>query len=205
MRALHGELALNDWLIAQGDLVLRDRPPDVVALEQCEIDWERTRAWAGAAGAIHLNIAGREPLGAIPAAEADRVRAQLAERLRRLSDPEGQPALEVQRPETLYATAHGVAPDLIATCTRPGWRTTAAVGLGLWAESRAEQRKYTAGRLDTAYETPDGFLLIYDPRNLGGGRQLDDASILDVAPTLLALFGQPIPSRMRGRVIPGLW
>ncbi|HET9222759.1 MAG TPA: alkaline phosphatase family protein, partial [Roseiflexaceae bacterium] len=65
MQALHGELALNEWLIAQGDLALRYQPPGVVALDRCEVDWERTRAWAGEAGAIHLNVAGREPLGSI--------------------------------------------------------------------------------------------------------------------------------------------
>jgi predicted AlkP superfamily phosphohydrolase/phosphomutase len=205
MQALHGELALNEWLIAQGDLALRDQPPGVVALEQCEIDWERTRAWAGEAGAIYLNVAGREPLGSIPAGEAESARAELAERLRALVDADGRPLLDVQSPEALYATTHGIAPDLIAVCTRPGWRTTAAVGRGIWIESRAGQHQGSAARLDAAYETPDGFLLVYDPRNLGGGRQLDDATIYDIVPTLLALFGQPIPARMRGHAIPGLW
>jgi predicted AlkP superfamily phosphohydrolase/phosphomutase len=200
MQALRGELALNEWLIAQGDLALRHQPPGVVALEQCEIDWERTRAWAGEAGAIHLNVAGREPLGSIPIAEAESARAELAERLRALVDADGLPALEVQRPEALYGTTQGAPPDLIAACARPGWRTTAAVGLGVWAESRAGEPL-----LDAACETPDGFLLVYDPRNLGGGRQLDDATIYDIVPTLLALFGQPIPARMRGQVISGLW
>jgi predicted AlkP superfamily phosphohydrolase/phosphomutase len=205
MQALHGELALNEWLIAQGDLALRDQPPGVVALEQCEIDWERTRAWAGEAGAIHLNVAGREPLGSIPAGEAESARAELAYRLRALVDADGRPLLDVQSPEALYATTHGIAPDLIAVCTRPGWRTTAAVGRGIWIESRAGQHQGSAARLDAAYETPDGFLLVYDPRNLGGGRQLDDATIYDIVPTLLALFGQPTPARLRGQVIPGLW
>jgi predicted AlkP superfamily phosphohydrolase/phosphomutase len=164
MRALHGELGLNDWLIAQGYLALRHQPPGVVALEQCEIDWERTRAWAGEAGAIHLNVVGREPLGSIPAGEAERVRAELVERLRAVIDLDGQPALDVQRPEALYATTQGVAPDLIAISTRLGWRTTAVVGQGVWAESHGGQHQSTTARLDAAYETPEGFLLIYDPR-----------------------------------------
>jgi predicted AlkP superfamily phosphohydrolase/phosphomutase len=205
MQALHGELALNEWLIAQGDLALRYQPPGVVALDRCEIDWERTRAWAGEAGAIYLNVAGREPLGNIPAGEAEIVRAELAERLRALLDADGRPLLEVHRPEALYATTLGVAPDLIAVSARSGWRTTAAVGQGVWSESRAGEDHDSAARMDAACETSDGFLLVYDPRNLGGGRQLDDATIYDIVPTLLALFGQPIPARMSGHVIPGLW
>jgi predicted AlkP superfamily phosphohydrolase/phosphomutase len=205
MQALHGELSLNEWLIAQGDLVLRHQPPGLVALEQCEVDWERTRAWAGEAGAIYLNVAGREPLGSIPASELESARVELAERLRALVDADGHSALEVQRPEALYVTAQGVAPDLIAVSTRPGWRTAATLGAGVWAETRAVRRYNASAWLDAACATPDGFLLVYDPHNLGGGRQLDDATIYDIAPTLLALFGQPIPARMRGRVIPGLW
>jgi predicted AlkP superfamily phosphohydrolase/phosphomutase len=206
MQALLGELALNEWLIAQGDLALRTAPPGAAALEQCEVDWERTRAWAGEGGAIYLNVAGREPLGSIPAGEAARARAELAERLRALVDPAGQPALEVYRPEALYAAAQGVAPDLIVVSAQPGWRTTAVVGLGsVWVGGHSALGQDSAARLDAACETSDGFLLVYDPRNLGGGRQLDDATIYDIAPTLLALFGQPSPARMRGHVIPGLW
>jgi predicted AlkP superfamily phosphohydrolase/phosphomutase len=206
MQALHGELALNEWLIEQGDLALRDQPAGAATLEQCEIDWERTRAWAGEGGSIYLNVAGREPLGNIPADQLDSARAELANRLRALVDSDGRPALEVHLPETLYAATQGITPDLIAVSARPGWRTTATVGRGdVWVRTRADERQDAAGRLDAAYETSDGFLLVYDPRNLGGGRQLDDATIYDVVPTLLALFGLPAPARLRGQVIPGLW
>jgi predicted AlkP superfamily phosphohydrolase/phosphomutase len=206
MQALHGELALNEWLIAQGDLVLRTMPQSTATLEQCEVDWERTRAWAGEGGAIYFNVAGREPLGSIPADLAGRARAELAERLRALAGANGQPALEVYRPELLYTTTHGVAPDLVAVCAQPGWRTTATVGLGsVLMPMRASLYRDGATGHEMACETPDGFLMVYDTRNLGGGRQLDDATIYDIVPTLLALFGQPIPARMRGHVIPGLW
>ncbi|HEX9439657.1 MAG TPA: phosphodiesterase, partial [Roseiflexaceae bacterium] len=100
--------------------------------------------------------------------------------------------------ESLYAATQGIAPDLIAICARPGWRTTATVGRGsIWVGAGE-------ARLDAACETPDGFLVLYDPRNLGGGRQLDEATIYDIAPTLLELLAQPIPSRLRGTVIAGL-
>jgi predicted AlkP superfamily phosphohydrolase/phosphomutase len=197
-QALHGELALNEWLIAQGELALRSAPDGPATLEQCEIDWELTRAWAGDDGAIYLNVAGREPLGAIPADQVEQARTRLAAQLRALTDLDGTPAVEVYRPESLYAATQGVAPDLIAICARPGWRTTATVGTGsVWVGARE-------ARLDAACETPDGFLVLYDPRNLGGGRQLDEATIYDIAPTLLELLAQPIPSRLRGTAIAGL-
>lgn len=196
-QVLFGELALNEWLIAQGDLALHAMPTEPARLEQSAIDWARTRAWADDNGAIYLNVAGREPQGTIPPDQAEQVRRGLAERLLTLADHTGVPALEVYRPEALYTTTQGVVPDLIVACARPGWRTTALVGQGaVWLDTRA-------ARMDAASETSQGFLVIYDPHNLGGGRQIDDATVYDVVPTLLNLLGLPIPARLRGKVIPG--
>jgi len=202
-QALDGELALNDWLIEQGDLVLRARPAQPATLEECDVDWEHTRAWAGADGAIYLNIAGREPLGAIPAAEADLATENLAARLRALGGTEPAdappnatdllPGVKIYLPAALYATVRGVAPDLLAICTRPGWRPSRLIGRGSpWVHTGATP-------MDAAYESSSGLFVIYDPHNLSGGRELTGATIYDIVPTLLALLGQPIPSRLRGR------
>jgi predicted AlkP superfamily phosphohydrolase/phosphomutase len=196
--ALHGELALNEWLIAQGQLVLRSAPSGPLRLDQCDVDWEHTRAWAGDAGAIYLNIAGREPEGVVPNDQAEMTRARLAEQLRALRAPNGQPALDVYRPEALFSARQGVAPDLLVACVQPGWRTTADVGLGgVWRSARSAD-------MDAAGDTAEGFLIVYDPRSVGGGRKLDDATIYDIVPTLLTLLDQPIPARLRGNIIPGL-
>jgi arylsulfatase A-like enzyme len=55
--------------------------------------------------------------------------------------------------------------------------------------------------MDSACESPTGFFIIYDPRNLGGGQELEAATLYDIAPTLLALLDQPIPPRLRGRAL----
>jgi predicted AlkP superfamily phosphohydrolase/phosphomutase len=204
-QALDGELALNDWLIEQGDLVLRTRPDRPATLEECDVDWARTRAWAGADGAIYLNIAGREPQGAIPAAEAEPAAENLSARLGALGGTEPaaappnavdlQPAVEVYRPATLYSTVRGVAPDLLAVCTRPGWRPSALIGRGWpWVHTSAVP-------MDAACESSSGLFVIYDPHNLSDRHELTGATIYDIVPTLLSLLGQPIPSRLRGRAL----
>jgi predicted AlkP superfamily phosphohydrolase/phosphomutase len=204
-QALDGELALNDWLIEQGELVLHARPDRPAGLEECAVDWARTRAWAGPDGAIYLNVAGREPRGGIPAADADAAAEDLAARLRALAGPESSdapqaagerlPEVEVYRPAALYAAVRGVAPDLLAVCTRPGWRPSALIGRGSpWVLTEAVP-------IDAACESPSGLFVIYDPHNLGGGRDLAGATIYDIVPTLLALLGQPIPARLRGRAL----
>lgn len=204
-QALDGELALNDWLIEQGELVLHAAPRRPATLAECEVDWARTQAWAEADGAIYLNVAGREPHGVIPSANADAAAESLAARLRALAGPDtadvpGAPgersaAIEVYRPAGLYAAARGIAPDLLVVCTQPGWRPSALIRHEpAWVST-------VAAPMDAACESPSGLFVIYDPHNLGGGRDLAGATIYDIVPTLLALLDQPIPARLRGRVL----
>jgi predicted AlkP superfamily phosphohydrolase/phosphomutase len=204
-QALDGELALNDWLIEQGDLVLHTRPNRPATLEECDVDWARTRAWAGEDGAIYLNIAGREPQGAIPAADVERVADDLSARLGALqaaepasalaSAADPQPAVKVYAPAAPYSLGRSLAPDLLAVCTRPGWRPSALVGQGSpWAHTGDVP-------MDAAYESPSGLFVIYDPHSPGDGRELAGATIYDIVPTLLSLLNQSIPSRLRGRAI----
>ncbi len=195
-QSLHGEFALNEWLLEQGELVLRTPPSGPVALEQCDVDWARTRAWAGDNGAVYLNVASREPEGIIPLDQAVHATAQLAQRLRAITGPDGQPALRVYPPAALYAAANGVAPDLLVACTQPGWRSIDRLGQGAtWLAA-------SGAGVEAAYDTSEGFLVIHDPHHLGGGRQIDDITIYDIIPTLLDTLNQPSPRRLRGTIIP---
>jgi predicted AlkP superfamily phosphohydrolase/phosphomutase len=204
VQALDGEFALNDWLIEQGELALHRPPAEPTPLAQCDVDWTRTRAWAED-GAIYLNLAGREPQGIVAPDAAEDLLASLRDRLRalepprELAEPTGLPAeVEVYRPAALYGAARGVVPDLLAVCMRPGWRPSARTGHGRsWVSARDSH-------LDAACETPVGFFVIYDPHNLGGERELHDGSIYDIVPSLLALLGQPIAPRLRGKILTDL-
>ena len=136
-----------------------------------------------------MNIVGREPQGIILAAEADSTTENLATRLRTLS------GVEIYRPTALYATVRGVAPDLLAVCTQPGWRPSALIGRGApWVHTGAAP-------MDAACESSSGLFVIYDPHNSSGGHELSGATIYDIVPTLLTLLGQPIPARLRGRAL----
>jgi len=200
-QALDGELALNDWLIDQGELRVLSLPARPKPLAECDVDWANTRAWAGDSGAIYLNMAGREPQGSVAPEQAEELLASLTDRLRALITPDrtaqlvAGPPIEVYRPGTLYSSIQGVAPDLLALFSQAGWRTNALVGYGAsWLSTRT-------AAMDSAYESPNGFLILYDPVNPGSGHVLEGATIYDIVPTLLALFDEPIPARSRGRVL----
>ncbi len=83
------------------------------------IDMARTRAFSDELNyfpAVHLNIRGREPQGMVRAADAPRVRQEVADALLGLRDPShGRPVVKrVFDREELFAGAHvGRAPDLL--------------------------------------------------------------------------------------------
>jgi predicted AlkP superfamily phosphohydrolase/phosphomutase len=202
-QALDGELNLNEWLIEQGELALASRPGSPGPLDEHAVDWANTRAWAGDDGAIYLNVAGREPQGTVPPGEAEAAIASLRSRLHAIAPPPGQPSdtpiVETHHPPARIDAGYGVAPDLLAICTRPGWRPSPAVGRSqIWTTT------HTAD-LDAACESRLGFVAVYDPlaaeAATDGGRELGEASIYDLVPTLLTLLGEPAAPRLRGRAL----
>ena len=42
-KAMVGGLCINEWLMREGYLTLKQAPSQVVPIEKCEIDWSKTR------------------------------------------------------------------------------------------------------------------------------------------------------------------
>ncbi|MBM3295410.1 MAG: nucleotide pyrophosphatase, partial [Candidatus Aminicenantes bacterium] len=92
-KRMKGAFCVNEWLVAEGDLVLKESPGRGASLEKTAVDWPRTRAWGwgGYYARIFLNVEGREPQGVIKAADYEKEREALAEKLRRVRGPHGEP------------------------------------------------------------------------------------------------------------------
>lgn len=164
------------------------------------VDWSRTRAYALGSGDIFINTRGREPQGIVsPGAEYDMLRREIAEKLSRLEGRDGQGIVaHVFRREELY---HGPAFEAAADLTvelsdhryHPIARMTRSASVfesphGWWADSRP----LTGGH------RRDGVFILRDPsRPLAGASQR--VRLIDLAPTLLAGLGLPIPLTMDGR------
>jgi predicted AlkP superfamily phosphohydrolase/phosphomutase len=198
-KRMDGGLCVNEWLKAAGWLVLDQDPPDQpTAMDKVRIDWAHTRAWGegGYYGRIFLNVAGREPNGIVPAADYERVRDELACHLRQIPGPQGEDlGTQVFKPEAIYRQVNGIAPDLIVYWGNLRWRSVGSLG-----HPRTWTFENDTGP-DDANHAEDGLLILYDPQHVMGGLQLDGLGIMDVAPTVLAHFGVPIPPDMQGKVI----
>ncbi len=131
-RRMDGGICINEWLIREGYLRLREYPPGLRRLDQCAIDWERTTAWAegGYHGRLFLNVRGREPRGTVPPDDYEKVRTELVDRIETIPDPDGRPiGTRVWRAEDLYRRGiAGTPPDLTVYFGDLAWRSVGSVG-----------------------------------------------------------------------------
>lgn len=197
-KRMDGGFCFNDWLIREGYLVMKSGPTGKRKFEFGEVDWSRTRVWGegGYYGRCFINRAGREPQGIVPAAEYENLRTELSRKIGQLPDHLGRPMnSRCYRPEQIYRAVNGVAPDLVVIFGDLHWRSVGTIG---------NESLYTFDNdtgPDDANHAQQG-LYIYSHSSADGGpapRGRRDASLFDIAPTILKLLGRPIPPEMIGK------
>jgi len=198
-KRMDGGICVNEWLIANGYLALAEKPACATPLSKVKVDWSRTKAWGdgGYYARIFLNVVGREPNGTIAPGDYEKVRDELSAGLKAIPDETGHEiGTQVFRPEELYQEVRGVAPDLIVYFGDLFWRSVGTVGGG-----KIHTLENDTGP-DGANHAENGIFL-FRPADGGmpGGRRLEGLRIIDIAPTILHLFGLPIPVDMEGKAL----
>jgi predicted AlkP superfamily phosphohydrolase/phosphomutase len=192
-KAIDGGICVNEWLRQEGYLALKEAPDGPTRFSPELVDWSRTTAWGegGYYCRLFLNVAGREPEGVVPAEDYERVRGELKTKLEALGDEEGRPIGTVaHRPEELYEERNGIAPDLMVYFGDLAWRSIGQVGTGTVHVFENDTGP------DDANHAPEGLYLLADGVAPGRGPERD---LRDIAPTLLALLGEPVPPEMEGK------
>ncbi|MFB6083078.1 MAG: alkaline phosphatase family protein [Halorientalis sp.] len=145
------------------------------------IDLDRTKAVASAQGPIYLN----------PDFDTEAVREELMADLATVEDDHGPIFTDVYRGEEIYEGPYvDEAPEIVVD-QRPGVHVNDGVGGGV---IRTGPDRWAAEN------TPNGIFLAHGPDFEAAG-QLDDISILDIAPTLLVAQGCDVPADMTGEVL----
>ena len=197
-QAMEGCFCINEWLVDEGYLALKQAPtPAGVPLEKLSVDWSHTRAW-GAGGSyarIFLNVAGREKEGIVPAGAVPSLITELREKLSRVRRPDGN-SLQAQvfTPDQLYCSVRGDAPDVIAYFGNLRWRSAGTLGHKKWFLEENDTGP------DDSVHSFAGLYLLVEP-GVHSGTEEREESILDVAPTLLRWYGLVPPAHMQGRPI----
>jgi predicted AlkP superfamily phosphohydrolase/phosphomutase len=164
-------------------------------------NWQKTIAFAIPSlytGFIRVNLRGREPQGVVePGEDYDALIQRLEGDLQQLIDPQtGRPAIaKIVRTVELYpSNPPDVLPDLIVH-----WKSsTHFVDRVMHPKAELTQEKPEFFR--DSEHTDDGFFAAAGPAIQTRG-QIADVDVLDLAPTFLALLGEPKPEQMAGQII----
>ncbi len=163
-----------------------------------DVDWSRTRAFSiGSFGQIYVNVAGVRPQGIVqPGEEYEEVKAYIGSQALALLDPRtGEPLIErVYRREEIYAGPFiQRTPDLIVQPR--GWEYMAFGHADFGSNRLVEPIVGLSG-----HHRPEGVLILAGA-GAKAGIQLEGASILDLAPTILHALGLAVPQELDGRVL----
>jgi predicted AlkP superfamily phosphohydrolase/phosphomutase len=197
-KSMDGGICINEWLIQQGYLVLKEYPKKPSRFAELAVDWARTRAWSegGYYARVFLNVQGREPQGTISPADYEPFRIKLAREIETIPDEKGRPiGTRVLRPQELYRKINGIAPDLFAYFGGLRWRSVGTVGLGT-----VQTFENDTGP-DDANHAEDGIYILAGP-GLPVRPAFHEAQLMDIAPTLLKQFGLQVPADMQGKALP---
>lgn len=163
-----------------------------------DVDWSRTRAYGlGNYGQLYVNLLGREPQGIVsPGAEYEEVVEELVGRLGNLRHPGSGKAIpmRIYRRDEIYHGEHlEEGPDVVFLPEDMRYN-----GFGLYQFS---SRSWLEPAFDrSGGHRMDGVVMLAGP-GIRRGHQLQDAALIDLAPTVLAALGVPVPDDMDGRVI----
>lgn len=189
----------NTWLWQNRLLALKDgiKPSEDLGEGFSAVDWSRTYAYAVGLGGIYLNFKGREREGILQeGAEAEQVRNAVQTGLPQASDAAANclAIRSVRRKEELYSGPYAAnAPDLLVNFI-PGYRVSWQSAVGGFSNSLIENntRRWSGDHIVDPDAVPG---ILFANRGL----ESDNASIVDLAPTILNYLGVPATSVMEGK------
>jgi predicted AlkP superfamily phosphohydrolase/phosphomutase len=166
------------------------------------VDWAKTRAFAvlpcSPTAGIQLNVRGRETQGVVNSgSDYERLRDQLMQEIRDITDPAtGRRVVhEVQRREDVFSGPYlQRIPDIVLTL-EPDVIVRTDFGPNEWGETRPAELHDLSGEHDM------NGIFAAAGQDIQRTGFLPQASLLDVAPTLLYALGQAVPQNLDGHVL----
>ena len=197
-----GQLILKLGLGKQAKEVGRARREELQRrffLSLNDVDWNRSKAYSmGNFGQIFVNLSGREPQGIVsPGAEYETLLDELQQKLNEMVDPENGSAVieRIFRAEDVYEGPYlDQAPDLVFFTRNMEYK---AMGLSDFSSQKVFEPVYGT----TGHHRMNGLLICQKQGVFLEGKEIRDARIFDLVPTILYLMGHAIPKDMDGKVL----
>lgn len=194
-KAMLGGIAINQWLMQEGYLMLKNPPTGLQQIKPEDIDWSRTKVWAsgGYYSRLNFNIVGREPEGAVQPEELEVFTADLIDKIEMMTDSCGNLlGNRAYRPTDVYDQVNNIPPDLIVYLGNLDYRAVGSVG-----HTSIYVTENDTGP-DDANHAEDGIFVM---KGKGQMRERTGLQLLDIAPTVLDYFGIEVPTEMVGKII----
>lgn len=187
---------LNSWLYLEGYLALKEGSQESGEWFR-DVDWTKTKAYGLGLGGLYLNLRGREAKGVVAAGEeAKRLKREIKNKLLTLRDAKTgeRPVLQVYDRDEIYSGPYREnAPDLIIGYNN-GYRVSWSSVTGKVNDTVFEDNiKAWSGDHCIDPSLVPGVLFTNFPLSSS------PPSIIDLAPTVLDLFGLTPPGHMDGR------
>jgi len=175
-----------------------------------QIDWTRTRAYCSASSpSIWINLRGVKPRGIVEQSEYEPLLKLISDKLKELKDPRtDEPVIKriLRREEIFHGPYANEAADLILDW----WETSHFSTSPSFPENTLdpaveirERRPSTESEWGGTHRR-DGILIAHG-KSFKKGAEIQGARLIDMAPTILYLMGQPVPEDMDGRVLEELF
>ena len=169
------------------------------------IDWSKTTAFAGGNyGGIRINLKGRQPEGIVEPEEYESLCTQIIQRLLSLIDEEtGENVFEhaFRKSEVYHGQYVEDAPDIILVPRNYEYLLPAGTEETIL---KREKVPFISPISDESMKCADhnleGMFILSGP-DVKANVRIPNASLIDIAPTILHLMGEPIPEDMDGKVI----
>lgn len=187
---------LNTWLHHHGFLAIKEGAPTGADYYR-DVDWSNTRAWAAGIGGIYCNVRRRESQGIVsPGEELRALEQAIRAGLEALKDEDEPVVRKVYDTAEEYTGPYAAeGPDLIVGFA-PGYRVSWECAVGVVANDViVENRKPWSG--DHCLNPADVPGVFFANRTI----DRDAVDIMDVGPTILDLFGVPVPAHCDGQSI----
>ncbi|MFX1517200.1 MAG: alkaline phosphatase family protein [Promethearchaeota archaeon] len=197
VKPMRGAFCINEWLIKEKYLRIKEVPDHPVQLSKVEIDWNQTKVWAwgGYCSKVFLNVEGREKNGVIPVKNYEKELEKLRNKILNLKDIHGRKMENIVfRPEEYYDKPKGNYPDLMVIFDDLYWRAAGTIG-----HNTLYLLENDTGSDDAMHDW-NGMYILYDPNGEIPPAQID-ANIEDIAPTILYLLDEELPKNLDGKVI----
>ncbi len=195
-RSFRRGINLNSLLYREGYLALKDGETESGEWF-ADVDWERTKAYSLGLAGIFINKQSREKKGTVAGEDADTVAREIADKLKGLEDPEtGEEAVvNAYTAREIYSGPYiDNAPDVVigyADGYRASWDGVTGIVNDVVFEDNT--KSWSGDHCIDPSLVPGSF---FCNREMGS----EKVRMIDVAPTILGLFGIKKPGYMDGEV-----